>query len=317
MPRGIPLGKPSRSFCPTCKHTLGLPDLFPLLSWLFLRGRCRHCGARVASRYFFVELLAGGIWAAIWYRHLIASYDPAKAAAFAAAASVLVAIVFIDWELYIIPDELNASLWAIGIAYNVALFATGSPEATTWGIPSSLAGWIVGVLALWGIALFGRLLFGKDAMGHGDIKMARGIGAVVFVGASLMSFGVAVILGAVLGIVQILVRGKKGDEEPAGDEEARSDDDDQPESIGSLLKCGLGYLLCIDILGLFIPKLYESWFGEPPSAAVEEVDDEFPIEHTMIPFGPYLAMGAIGVILFRKEMFGLVEAYQRHMFGPP
>ena len=173
-------------------------------------------------------------------------------------------------------------------------------------MPSALAGWITGTVALWGIALFGRLLFGKDAMGHGDIKMARGIGAVLFPMVALISFGLAVVLGAVLGLVQVLARrgppkvgsGAKGDTETADEEEFY-----EPESIGSLLFSGLGYLLGIDVIGLFIPKLYMAWFHESPYIGVEEWDD-VEVENTMIPFGPYLALGAIIATVFSATIGG-------------
>ncbi len=440
-PRGIPLGKPAKSFCPSCKHPLGIPDLFPLLSWLFLRGKCRHCGAKVASRYFWVELLNGAIWAGIWYQHFVLGSDPGRAIAYSAAASTLVAIIFIDWELYIIPDPINAFLFVVGWGLNIWLLVQGRPEAWTWGIPSSLAGWITGVGVLWGIAFLGRVLFGKDAMGHGDIKMARGIGAVLFPTVAILGFALAVALGAVLGIAQILMRRRvepKPEEERVFDvapglpsaiiaqieryraadsnrvadegkalaetvrknmssvpdryrdgmkeflevlesgsrvwvstkadlvdyriderfymgqadtfellEEAlaerRWDDAERAaaslqktaalpgdqaamaevvkavkarrrfgliprESIGSLLKCGLGYLLCIDIVGLLAPKLYESYFGVPAFEPLEDTED-YPIERTMIPFGPYLALGAIVATVFQAELLGWVDAY--------
>lgn len=477
MPRTLSLSDPKHSFCPKCEHRLEVPDLFPLLSYLALRGKCRHCGARVSPRYFIVELLNAALWTAIWYQHLVVGSDPGVAIAYSAAASILLAIVFIDLEHYIIPDQLNAFLWLVGILYNVWLYVQGSPDATTWGIPSSLAGWIVGVAILWGIALFGRLAFGKDAMGHGDIKMARGIGAVVFPVASVMSFAIAVALGAVLGALQVLYRrlrpgvspqkvlyiqvprflrgperellaklrrantddaktilrsiASNAQSEDFGDQSLRGlkwpislivrrgiaafrselnaaletgldiwpiteeiQDIRVPEfinhqivdklneaelaansrewtqaerivgeaedvlkvltdeavravgnmsrqqaaakilsevrsalrarnrftifpleSIGSLLKCGLGYLLCLDIVGLFLPKLYEAWFGEPAFAASEE-EEEFEVERTMIPFGPYLAMGALGVLLFRDQMMGLWGTYVNWAFPP-
>jgi leader peptidase (prepilin peptidase) / N-methyltransferase len=441
LPRGIPLGKPSKSFCPACKHPLGIPDLVPLLSWLFLRGKCRHCGQKVSSRYFWVEVFNGAIWAGIWYQYLIAGSDPARGIAYAAAATTLVAIIFIDWELYIIPDQINAFLWVVGIGLNIWLLSQGRAEAWTWGIPSALAGWITGVGVLWGIAFLGRVLFGKDAMGHGDIKMARGIGAVLFPTVAVLGFALAVALGAILGVLQILAR--RG--APAGSEEERvfdvavglpneilaqidryraadaatvgaegkalaetirkhfntvpdklkggmkeflevlesgakvwvatpADQNDYRisdrlysdhaetfdklekalsarqwrdaeaavgklhkaatapadraameevakavaarrrfgliprESIGSLLKCGLGYLLCVDIVGLFFPKLYESYFGEPAFEPLEDLE-EYPIERTMIPFGPYLALGAIVATVFQSELLGWVDAY--------
>jgi len=314
-PRGLSLSKPSTSFCPSCKHRLEIPDLFPLLSWLFLRGKCRHCGSKVSSRYFFVELLNASIWAGVWYQQLYVGADPAKAIAYAAAASTLVAIIFIDWELYIIPDQINAFLWLVGLALNGWMIYEGRPEAWTWGIPSALAGWIVGVATLWGIALFGRLLFRKDAMGHGDIKMARGIGAVLFPATALMGFGLAVVLGAVLGVVQILARPRDAEESGEGQAEGEEEAFEEPESIGSLLKSGVGYFLCIDIVGLFVPKLYESWFGEPAFEPIEEVE-EYPIERTMIPFGPYLALGAIVATVFQSELRSGVDAYVRWVTGP-
>ena len=309
-PRNLSLANPPRSFCPKCRHSLELPDLVPLLSWLALRGNCRHCKAKVPFRYFFVELLNGAVWAGLWYRFFIVEADPAKFVAYAAGASTLVAIVFIDWELYIIPDQLNAFLWAVGIAYGVSLGVAGAPEAWTWGMPSPLAGWITGVGALWGVALFGRVLFRKDSMGHGDIKLARGIGALVFPVSALIGFGLAVVLGAVLGIAQILLlKPKAGEEQDGGEGESW-----EPESVASLFKCGLGYLLCVDIVGLFFPRLYESWFAEPAFAAIEEVE-EFEVERTMIPFGPYLALGAVAVMLFEVPLRGMWDRYFEWAFG--
>lgn len=315
VPRGLSLGRPANSFCPSCKHALGVPDLVPLLSWLFLRGKCRHCGAKVSSRYFWVEVINGAIWAGIWYQYFVAGADPGRAIAYSAAASTLVAIIFIDWELYIIPDPINAFLFVVGWGLNGWLLYEGRPEAWTWGIPSSLAGWITGVGVLWGIAFLGRILFRKDAMGHGDIKMARGIGALLFPTVALLGFGLAVALGAVFGVVQTLLRGRSegGTAAPEGEEEP--EEEYEPESIGSLLKCGLGYLLCIDIVGLFFPKLYETYFGEPAFETLEE-SEEYPIERTMIPFGPYLALGAIVATIFQAQLLGWVDAYL-HWAAPP
>jgi leader peptidase (prepilin peptidase)/N-methyltransferase len=174
-------------------------------------------------------------------------------------------------------------------------------------MPSALAGWLTGVGVLWGIAFFGRVVLGKDAMGHGDIKMARGIGAVLFPTVALISFGLAVVLGAVLGVAQVLIRRgppKVGTEE----HEENPEEPYEPESIGSLLICGLGYLLGIDIIGLFIPRLYMAWFKESPFIGPEEWN-EVEVEHTMIPFGPYLALGAIFAAVFSAQLTSGVKTY--------
>jgi len=323
MPRGLGLGNPCFSFCPSCKHRLEIPDLVPLLSWLVLRGKCRHCGAKVSSRYFFVELLNGAIWSGIWYQYIVVGGDLPKAIVYALAASALVAIIFIDWELFIIPDQINAFLAILGIGYNLWLFHTHAPGRMMWGMPSALAGWLTGVGVLWGIAFFGRVALGKDAMGHGDIKMARGIGAVLFPSVALMSFGIAVVMGAVLGVAQVLIRRGPplvGTKEPQSSEEPLQEGPErveppepeeehyEPETIGSLLLCGVGYLVGIDIIGLFIPRLYMAWFKESPFIGPEEWDD-VEVEHTMIPFGPYLALGAIVASVFSVQLTAGAQAY--------
>lgn len=323
MPRGISLSNPSRSFCPNCKHELGFADLFPLLSWLLLGGKCRYCKVKVPSRYFFVELLNGIIWAGIWYQYLVLKGEPATAIAYAAAASALVAVIFIDLEFYIIPDQVNAFLLLTGLAYNGWLFYSHDARATMWGMPSSIAGGLVGVFAIWFIALLGRVVFRKDAMGHGDIKMARGVGALLFPGVAVISFGLAVVLGAILGVAQVLIFKPKGnvhgsavDSESGTSSDRAEEEDAPPESIASLFKSGLGYVLCIDVIGLFIPKLYMAWFGEDPFTPVQEMDD-FEIEPTMIPFGPYLALGAIVATVFQGPLVGGWNAYSKWVTGGP
>jgi leader peptidase (prepilin peptidase)/N-methyltransferase len=246
----------------------------------------------------------GSIWAGIWYQYLIALSEPGKAIAYMLAAATLVAIIFIDWELYIIPDQINAFLMVVGFGFNAYLYSVGSPLATTWGIPSSIAGALTGILILWGITFIGRVIFQKDAMGHGDIKMARGIGAVLFPMMAVVSFGLAVTLGAVLGVAQILAFRGKG--EPEGQEE--EGEFLPPESYGSLFKSLVGYLLLFDVIGLFFPKFYISYFGEDPFEPVGD-DDGFEVERTMIPFGPYLALGAIVGTIFETQLRGSWDAY--------
>lgn len=316
LPRGLSIHEPKYSFCPSCKNRLGIPDLIPLFSWVFLGGKCRHCRAKIGSRYFGVELINGVIWAAFWYQFLVAGWDPVRAVTLMLFSSALVAAIFTDLNYFIIPDQINAFMWMIGVVYNVVLITRGDAAGWTWGLPSALVGWIVGAGAIWAITFLGRILFGKDAMGHGDIKMARGIGAVLFPGTALVSFGLAVALGAILGVVQILVRRASGSNEPVELEQDEPDDDQtyEPESIGSILKCGLGYLLCFDVIGLFVPRFYEAWFGENPFA-IEEFEEQPQVEQTMIPFGPYLAAGAIVAALFEGPLVGLVSSYWQWASG--
>jgi len=227
--------------------------------------------------------------------------------------AALVAAIFTDLQFFIIPDQINASMLIFGLAGGTYALLTGQEGAWMGPLPAAVAGALVGTGVLWGIAFLGRLAFGKDAMGHGDIKMARGIGAVLLPVGALVSFGLAVFLGAVLGVLQILVRKKAA--ATAAAEEEPAEEDYEPESIGSLLKCGLGYVLCFDVIGLFLPKFYEWWFGENPFAyeSVEEEDWEPGV--TTIPFGPYLALGALALMIFQGPIFEWLQAYWSQATG--
>lgn len=308
LPRGLSLAEPTFSFCPSCKHRLTIPDLVPILSWVFLRGRCRHCRAPIGARYMAVELANGAVWAAVWHQQLVAGWDPVRAFGFALFGAALIAAIATDLQFYIIPDQVNAFMFVVGVAMNVAFLVQGRPEAWAMGIPSALAGGLVGIGVLWGIALLGRLLFQKDAMGHGDIKMARGIGAVLLAPAALGSFALAVVLGAILGAAQVAARAIQERKRPSPPEAAGEEEFYEPESIGSLFKCGLGYVLCMDIVGLYRVKLYEWWFGENPRA-IELPEDEAEVGRTMIPFGPYLALGAIIAMLAEPQLRGFLDLY--------
>ncbi len=343
LPRGLSVSKPKHSFCPSCNKQLTPGELIPLLSWLLQKGRC-SCGKNaVPPRYFFVELITGTLFAIIWYQQLYVGpgpeafeqANPVKAVGFMLMAAALVAAIFTDLAHYIIPDQVNAAMLVIGVGMNVAYAVMGNPVAFSGGIPSSILGALTGIGVLWGIAFLGRILFRKDAMGHGDIKMARGIGAVLLPVGAMISFGLAVALGAVLGLILVAVRAqqikkleaKKQAEYEAAVAQAKAEGlpvppapseeeepDFPPESIGSLLWCGLGYVLCIDIIGLYIPSLYERWFGENPYS-VEEIDDDAGVELTTIPFGPYLALGAIGVMLFEPRLLAMVNDYWSALQG--
>lgn len=312
MPRGLKISEPKNSFCPVCKSRLTILDLFPLLSWLLLRGRCRHCKAPIAARYFFVELITGSIFAFFWWQYMVAGWDPWRMACLDLFAAALVTATFIDLRFYIIPDQVNAFMFIIGIIYNIGLYVSHDPRATQYGMPAALVGAFTGWAVLWGITLLGRLLFGKDAMGHGDIKMARGIGAMLFAAAALKSFALSIVFGSLFGVVAIIAR--KFIPEPEAEAEEGEDEMWEPESIGSLLKCGFGYLTCLDIVGLCAPKFAEKYFGENPYS-VEEVNEEETVPLTMIPFGPSLALGALAAVMFEPTLNRWIDAYLKYMTG--
>ena len=109
LPRGLSFGQPKRSFCPNCKHPLAWIDLIPIYSWLSTKGKCRYCQIPISPRYLLVELINGAIFAGVWVTQISVYPDPLvfKFAELALTGSLLVAIIFIDWELYIIPDGVD------------------------------------------------------------------------------------------------------------------------------------------------------------------------------------------------------------------
>ena len=136
LPRGMDPLK-GRSVCPQCGHTLGAPDLVPVFSWLFLRGRCRHCGAHIPARYLLVELLGGVLALGCTWRYGAA---------------------------YALPGGLFGMSWAALLALAVcgALSVLLSPAA--W-LPH-----VIGALCV-SVPMFLLCLVIDGAFGGGDIKL--------------------------------------------------------------------------------------------------------------------------------------------------
>lgn len=179
-----------RSVCPTCGKQLKWYHNIPVVSYLFLRGRCGFCQARIPIRYPFVELLNTVAYVYFFWR-LGPSWE---FYALAFLASSLIVIFYIDWEFQIIPDLITLPGMALGLIWS---FTPGGI-----GIVQSLIGLVVGGGALYLIALLGDWLFKKESMGGGDIKMAAMLGAflgwqkvlLVFVGSAVVGLVVSVIL---------------------------------------------------------------------------------------------------------------------------
>ncbi len=302
LPRNLSLANPPKSFCPLCKHSLGVVDLVPLFSWLSTKGKCRYCAAKVPARYFFVELLTAALWGGLWYFYFAARWEPVLGIGFAIVAALLVAVIFIDAELFIIPDEINALLLLAGIAL-AAIQGTWMTMAI-----GALTGWG----AIWGITLFGRLAFGKDAMGHGDIKLMRGVGAILGAGLTVVSIMLAVVTGLFFSLIFLALATRK----PKSPEKESSDEDVpyEPESVGSIFKHGFFYFVCGDVVGIMFPKIYQLIGEEADPETIE--DDDWEPSLTTIPFGPYLAIGTLTCLLFFHPLGTFVENKWREVSDP-
>jgi leader peptidase (prepilin peptidase)/N-methyltransferase len=150
-----------RSHCPQCNHTLGALDLVPLFSWLFLKGKCRYCGAKISWRYPLSELLT----ALVFVSALLKWDISLKALEMALLGSVLLWISFTDAEAQIIPNRLIVA----GIAIRAA-FILVSSDIPRVALQSAIGGLSVSLPVLL-IALLLEKLLKKEAVGGGDIKL--------------------------------------------------------------------------------------------------------------------------------------------------
>jgi leader peptidase (prepilin peptidase)/N-methyltransferase len=172
-----------RSRCPQCGNLIGWYDNIPVVSWLALRAKCRHCALPIPARYPLVELATGIIWAWAAWRYGV-SLEMLRAAVF---FTILLGIAMTDAREYIIPDEFSLGGAVLGLIF---AFAGG---ALPW--PDALIGALVGYGLLWLVAVIGHRMFGEEAMGGGDVKMMAMIGAFLgWQGVLLTLF-----LGALIG----------------------------------------------------------------------------------------------------------------------
>ncbi len=191
IPRRIGFGM-SRSFCPSCKTKISYYDNIPLLSYLILGGKCRHCGGRISLRYPLVELLNGlGYLLFFWH------FGPAISfVVYSVLTSILIVIFFIDIEFQIIPDMLTIPGMALGM--------TASLLPGGIGIMSAVIGLAAGGGALYLMALLGDWLFKKESMGGGDIKMAAMLGAFMGWQKIIFIFLASAALGLIISLIVML-----------------------------------------------------------------------------------------------------------------
>ena len=207
VPRGLSLLRP-RSHCPSCSATIASYDNIPVISWIVLRGECRHCSAPIAVQYPLVELLTAALFVAVgqrvgWHWDL---------PAFLAFVAGLVVLALVDAEHLLLPRRLVYPL-TVGVVGWLTLTA---------GVTHQWHRLAVG--ALWGLGwfgLFGALRIANESwMGGGDVRLALLLGTALGWyggGAVIIAFFAANLIGAVTGLVLIaLGRSSRGQPLPFG-----------------------------------------------------------------------------------------------------
>ena len=156
LPLDLSVNEPKRSYCPSCKKQIPWSQNVPLVSWLFLRGKCANCGSRIAFRYFAVELLTALMFLAVWL-----SFEPEVALAYWVFVALLIAATFIDFEHFIIPDEITLGGVAAGVVASLLVPALMMPDTRWLALLTSLGSAALGYAALWLVLQGGKLAFGK------------------------------------------------------------------------------------------------------------------------------------------------------------
>jgi len=156
LPLGLSVNEPRRSFCPHCKYQIPWYRNLPLISWLSLRGKCANCGAKIPFRYFGVELLTGLLFLGIWLGKPWLFAFP-----YWIFVSLLIVATFIDFEHYIIPDEITWGGTVAGLVLSLALPQLMGVESNLLGLMWSAIGAAAGYFTLWGVVEGGKLAFGK------------------------------------------------------------------------------------------------------------------------------------------------------------
>lgn len=288
LPLGQSVNRPRRSFCPSCGATIAWYDNIPLLSYVILGGICRHCGGRISGRYWLVELLTALLFAGVFWVH---RYTPATLLFFVLTA-VLIVSTFTDLDHWIIPDSVSVGGMCLGIAGALAVSALEAwgravdpglslyisapfDRMGPWGAAANaLAGAAFGFALLWAIGVLGSVLFRKEAMGMGDMKLFACIGAFTGWQGCLVVLVVASFVGATVGLsllsAQYLVARTR-------DLLARRKLQNAPE----------------DNAG-------DSIAGDRPRGHAGHGSRRRRLHH--LPFGPYIALAAYLVVLFYRPM---------------
>jgi leader peptidase (prepilin peptidase)/N-methyltransferase len=194
-----------RSRCPSCGHAISWLENIPLLSYAFLRGRCRACAAPISLRYPLVEAVTGVLSGyAAW--HFGPSWQALGALLFVWA---MIPLALIDLETQLLPDSITLPLLWLGLLVNTAsVFAD---------LRSAVIGAAAGYLSLWLVYWVFKLATGKEGMGYGDFKLLAAIGA--WLGWQMLPLTILLssLVGAVVGIALIaLARHRRSTPIPFG-----------------------------------------------------------------------------------------------------
>ncbi|MFV0337286.1 MAG: prepilin peptidase [Chthoniobacterales bacterium] len=156
MPRGIKLHSPRRSFCPSCKKALPWYFNLPIISYLALRGRCGFCKTPIPFRYLLVELITVAFFVAVWLHYSFPIFF-----AYWIFCALMIGATFIDIDHLIIPDEFTWGGIVLGILFSFAIPEIMDANSRLIALFTSLGSAALGFFLLWGVVELGKIAFGR------------------------------------------------------------------------------------------------------------------------------------------------------------
>lgn len=213
IPRELSVVKP-RSHCPHCGKMIPWYLNVPLLSYLALRGKCRYCGVGITARYFIVELLVGLLFLLVWLKFdlqhgprllgLVPITDWKLVPVYWLMLSGLVLGTFVDFEHLIIPDRVSLGGIVAGVLLSAAVPSLHNAATVLGALKASILGAAVGWGSLWAVGFIGKLMFRKEAMGFGDVKLLGAIGAFAGWQGVLFTIVGSSLFGSLVGVTLVL-----------------------------------------------------------------------------------------------------------------
>lgn len=181
-----------RSHCPACNHQVKVIENIPIISYLFLKGKCSSCGIKISPQYPFVELLTAILTTFIMLKFGFSI----QALGGVIFTWFLIALSGIDIKTQLLPDDLTFPFLWLGIIFNIF--------TTYTDLTSSVLGAIFGYLTLWSVFHLFKLITGKEGMGYGDFKLLAALGAWLGWQSLPLIILFSSAVGAVIGIFMIV-----------------------------------------------------------------------------------------------------------------
>lgn len=205
IPRRMSIVTPP-SHCPKCGHRIRAWENIPLISWIFLSGKCSSCKQKISVRYFLVELLTGVLFALLYMKVIVSGDHITTLIPYLFMTSVLIAAGFIDCDLGIIPNEITYSAMAAGplisLVFPESFGFPSSGSACLWSLISMLACAII----LGAVACVGKCIFKREALGWGDVKYVVAVGACIGLPGAFFTVAAGSFLGAFFALLRPVLR---------------------------------------------------------------------------------------------------------------